>query len=258
MKKILCILNILAMVLCLVFGIGIKIFIYNFICVGTLFSCISVIDSEPFCIKISGKQITLKKFCGIFLMVVFVLGCISALVLFEGINHSYSDPYNYYGSGMKIPVSILVFMLSILVPVLTIGIMLINVSAKSHSIYFKISHYLQLLLFVLLEITHFNYFITYKVSQEPSILTSSLSLSACALTLSGLVFLFNNKAIKISISVLSWAFVVLPIIYILRGYWGFPEEFITVLYIISVVIMLICSVVATIKEWNKNTIKIRK
>ncbi len=113
----------------------------------------------------------------------------------------------------------------------TIVLTLVNAEASSYLT--KIMSNVCLIVLMMLAVIYI------KWDSRP--LSASISMTGAAVSLNLLAPRFRNKAVQALTSIASLAFIVIPVVYIARGYIGFYVSVTNVLVIFSVLVSLACT-----------------
>lgn len=84
-------------------------------------------------------------------------------------------------------------------------------------------------------------------------LSASAAMVTCSIAINLMAPKLRNKTVQIILSIGSLAFLVLPAVYLIRGYWGFSGEAIAAIAIASVLIALVCTIITAIAGMRQET-----
>lgn len=92
-----------------------------------------------------------------------------------------------------------------------------------------------------------------KYCYDMKALSASAAMVTCSIAINLMAPKLRNKTVQIILSIGSLAFLVLPAVYLIRGYWGFSGEAIAAIAIASVLIALVCTIITAIAGMRQET-----
>ena len=201
----------------------------NFACISALFGCMLILPEN---------RKKLRIFC------MALLSISTLLALFYTINAYAGFLIDTYGVGM-----IINYTTSVIPVVITVASFLVDsYSFKLDDIggiVLAVTRAAEMMLSPLMLII---YIIGFDGRDTPQLIASTVMISF-AFSLTTLASRFENKIIKITVCCMSWVAMIMPIIYLFKGYWGVSAEFIDTVSIISAVGVLACAVAVALVDF---------
>lgn len=169
-----------------------------------------------------------KRFC----FVLSIIGLLCAIIFSVNVFVAFFSYSGYIGLGF----SLLLFGMNV-------GLILIN--ADNSMLINKLTSCFSLLILILLCIPFIDFL------REPIVLSVSINLVCAAISLNILASRMK-KTSQNFLSLTSIVLLIMPIIYLIRGYWGMNSiVFVKVISIVAVLLSLVCTVIGAVLDIKK-------
>ena len=202
----------------------------NFTCVSALFGCILVIPET---------RKKLKVFCTILFGISFLLA------LFYTIN-AYAGFIGARSGGYELAFN---YTAAVIPAVVAVGSFLIENDSfdldNKVGVFSAVTRAAEMLLIVLMAIV----LISHDADDTVQLIASTAMISF-ALSLSTLASRFDSSKIKLIVCGAAWLIMIMPIIYLFKGYWGVSGGFIDAVSVISVLGAFACAIVTVLIDLN--------